>query len=153
MPPRPASRASSRSFSVSGARFSSSSPDWRCSTATVLTTAHFLTNKPRDEESVEPGKSRVLVREKIGQCADFAIGVDEFAETADFFFRDGQPDDIRIAAEQRRDLLFAFFGLERTGAVNDRSSRPNQFEGLVEHARLHRCKLDEIAGLFRPGDI
>src|ERR1700730_8955216 len=105
------------------------------------------------EETIEAGKPRLGSGKMRRQCAQFAVFVQDFGQIANLarFYRN--PHDAGIAAKKSRNLRFAFFGFNRTSAIDDHSAGLHQFDGFVEQACLKRRQRHDIARFFDPGDI
>ncbi len=55
--------------------------------------------------------------------------------------------------QQRVDGALAFFGFERTGAIDHDTARLEQRGSAIEQARLQRAQLRQIALVLEPGDV
>src|SRR5208337_393198 len=115
----------------------------------LLTTAQ----EAGGEEAVEARKPRLGRLKMQWQCPQFAVFVQDFGQTANLVRCYRNPNNAGLAAKQRRNLHFVFFGFNRTGAIDDHSARFHQCDGFVEKARLKCRQRRDIAGFFDPGDI
>ncbi len=57
------------------------------------------------------------------------------------------------AASKRRDRLLAFFGFQRTGAVDQRAARLEQRDGLLQQPLLQRRQRGDVGLLTQPGHV
>jgi len=100
------------------------------------------------EEAVEARKPRLGRLKMQWQCPQFAVFVQNFGQTANLVRCYRNPDDAGLAAKQRRNLHFVFFGFNRTGAIDDHSAGFHQCDGFVQKARLKCRQRRDIAGFL-----
>ena len=66
------------------------------------------------------------MRQVAGQCAEIAIGGDDFGEARHFGGRDGDPAQARARGEKRRDRGFAFLGFDAVSTAAQETKNPKR---------------------------
>ena len=58
-----------------------------------------------------------------------------------------------VLFQKRRDLVFAFFGLKRTGAIDEHPARLHEVSRMREQLRLQARERRNVLGAFQKQDI
>ena len=100
-----------------------------------------------------PARRGSSLGRKLGSVRTSPSAVTHSASPPISSARDRNARHVRIAAQERCDLRFAFLGLQRAGAVDEPPARFQQRAGAIEHLRLHGRERADVADSLDPRDV